>query len=249
MSNLNNKLPLSGQSILITGAARRLGRSMALAAAKAGANVLIHFNNSSQDAEDLANQIQAIGQQAWLLQEDISDENNLALLCENAFAITQVSALINNASIFHPESFLNTSEASWREHIQVNLTTPFQLSQAFARNVGKVTTGTIINMLDWRALRPGSDHFAYTISKSALAAMTQSLALSLAPNVSVNAIALGAILPPENEQVDASLLDKVPLRRWAKLSELNSLLIYLLKRPLSLTGQVIHLDGGRHLVK
>ncbi len=249
MSTLGSNLPLSGQAILITGAARRLGRSMALAVAKSGANVLIHFNNSSNDAESLAVEIQEIGRHAWLLQADISNEANLMSLCDNAFSITPVSAIVNNASIFHPGSFLETSLTSWQDHLQINLTTPFHLSQAFARNVGNKSKGTIINLLDWRALRPGSDHFAYAISKASLAAMTQSLALSLAPNIAVNAIALGAILPPENEQVDPNILEKVPLKRWAELSELNSLLIYLLKRPLSLTGQVIHLDGGRQLVK
>ena len=244
-----SNLPLSGQAILITGAARRLGRSMALTVAGSGANVLIHFNNSLKDAESLANEIQDTGQQAWLLQADISKEHGLKRLCEDAFAITPVNALINNASIFHPGSFLETSETTWQNHLQINLTTPFHLSQMFARKIGNESKGTIINLLDWRALRPGNDHFAYTISKAALAAMTQSLALSLAPKISVNAIALGAILPPENEPIDSTILEKVPLKRWAELSELNSLLLYLLKRPLSLTGQVIHLDGGRHLVK
>lgn len=222
---------------------------MALALARSGANVIIHFNNSFSDAENLANQIKDTGREVWLLQADISKVKGLELLCEDAFAIAQVSALINNASIFHPGSFLETSLASWQNHLQVNLTAPFLLSQAFARNLGNDSVGSIINLVDWRALRPGKDHFAYTISKAALVAMTQSLALSLAPNISVNAIALGAILPPENEQIDTKLMENVPLKRWAELSELHSLLIYLLKRPLSLTGQVIHLDGGRHLVK
>lgn len=226
-----------------------MGRSMALTVAGSGANVLIHFNNSLKDAESLANEIQDTGQQAWLLQADISKEHDLKRLCEDAFAITSVNALINNASIFHPGSFLETSETTWQNHLQINLTTPFHLSQMFARKIGNESKGTIINLLDWRALRPGNDHFAYTISKAALASMTQSLALSLAPKISVNAIALGAILPPENEPIDSTILEKVPLKRWAELSELNSLLLYLLKRPLSLTGQVIHLDGGRHLVK
>lgn len=222
---------------------------MALAVARSGANVIIHFNNSSKDAEKLAIQIQEAGRQVWLLQADISKEKDLTRLCHETFALTSVTALINNASIFHHGSFLETSRTSWQDHIQINLTAPFQLSQAFAREIGELSKGMIINLVDWRALRPGYDHFAYTISKAALVAMTQSLALSLAPNISVNAIALGAILPPENEKVNPKLLEKVPLKRWAELSELHSLLIYLLKRPLSLTGQVIHLDGGRQLVK
>ena len=226
-----------------------MGRSMALAVARSGANVIVHFNISSSDAESLAIEIQDIGRQVWLLQADISTEKGLSGLCENAFALTPVNSLINNASIFHPGSFLETSLPSWQNHLHINLTSPFLLSHAFARNLGNDSVGSIINLVDWRALRPGKDHFAYTISKAALVAMTQSLALSLAPNISVNAMALGAILPPENEKVDPKLLEKVPLKRWAELIELHSLLIYLLKRPLSLTGQVIHLDGGRHLLK
>jgi pteridine reductase len=103
-------------------------------------------------------------------------------------------------------------------------------------------------MLDWRALRPGADHFAYSVSKAALASMTKSLALVLAPDIAVNAIALGAILPPENENPDPTILQKVPLKRWAQLSELENLIIYMLYSPPSLTGQIIHLDGGRHLI-
>ena len=226
-----------------------MGRSMALAVARSGANVIVHFNISSSDAESLAIEIQDIGRQVWLLQADISTEKGLSGLCENAFALTPVTSLINNASIFHPGSFLETSLPSWQNHLQVNLTAPFLLSQAFARNLGNDSVGSIINLVDWRALRPGKDHFAYTVSKAGLVAMTQSLALSLAPNISVNAMALGAILPPENEKVDSKFMEKVPLKRWAELNELHSLLLYLLKRPLSLTGQVIHLDGGRHLLR
>jgi NAD(P)-dependent dehydrogenase (short-subunit alcohol dehydrogenase family) len=222
---------------------------MAMAVAEAGANVIIHFNNSSEDAIELSNQIRKLGQMAWLVQADISKNAELETLCKEAFSLAPVTALINNASIFEPATLLETSFVSWQEHHQVNLTAPFLLSQAFARKIGNNTSGSIVNMLDWRALRPGKDHFAYTITKAALSAMTESLALSLAPRITVNAIALGAILPPENEIVDPELLEKVPMKRWADLNDLHLLLIYLLQRPKSLTGQVINLDGGRHLVK
>ena len=103
-------------------------------------------------------------------------------------------------------------------------------------------------MLDWRALRPGKDHFPYTISKSALAAMTSSMALSLAPGIIVNGIALGAILPPGDEGFSSALIKNVPMQRWAKLEELEELIVWLLSAPAYITGEIIHLDGGRHLV-
>lgn len=239
---------LSGQTVLITGAARRLGRSMSLAAAAAGANVVIHYNHSKQEAEELAAQIQQLGSTAYLVCSDLSTAKGVLDLCKQAFSMATVTALVNNASIFRPDPFIDTTLLSWQEHLQVNLTTPYLISQYFALNYQSDSIGKIINMLDWRALRPGKDHFAYTITKSALAAMTQSMALTLAPRIVVNAIALGALLPPENEVPDPSILDKVPMKRWAKLNELDSLLIYLLSGPVSLTGQIIHLDGGRNLI-
>jgi NAD(P)-dependent dehydrogenase (short-subunit alcohol dehydrogenase family) len=248
MTPLIKQGSLSGQTVLITGAARRLGHSMSLAVAGAGANVVIHYNHSKQEAEELAAQIQQLGQTAYLVCSDLSTVKGVVDLCEQAFSIASVTALVNNASIFSPEPFIDTTLLSWQDHLQVNLTTPYLISQYFARNYQSDSMGKIINMLDWRALRPGKDHFAYTVTKSALAAMTQSMALSLAPRIAVNAIALGALLPPENEVPNPSILDKVPMKRWAKLNELDSLLIYLLSGPVSLTGQIIHLDGGRNLI-
>lgn len=240
--------PLKGQTVLITGAARRLGNFMALTISKVGCNVIVHYNNSKEQAEALVKAVQQIGSKAWLVGADISTEKGLLQLSEDAFSITPVTAIINNASIFTNETFSETTLSTWQENLQVNLTAPFVLSQSYARHLQPELTGRIINMLDWRSLRPGKDHFAYTVSKAALASMTKSMALSLAPKIVVNAIALGAILPPENENSDPTILEKVPLKRWAKLEELGSLLLYLLIAPPSLTGQIIHLDGGRQLI-
>jgi NAD(P)-dependent dehydrogenase (short-subunit alcohol dehydrogenase family) len=242
------ELFLLGQTILITGAARRLGKDMALTIARHGGNLIIHYHQSKEDAEYLQRSIQELGAKSWMVSTDLSSEKGIDILIEKAFRISPLTALINNASIFGKEPLLETTGKSWRDHLEINLTTPFLLSKSFASHLQTPTPGRIINMLDWRALRPGKDHFAYTVSKAALASMTESLALALAPNIAVNAIALGAILPPENEKVDPTLLQKVPLKRWAYLSELENLLLYLLHVSPALTGQVIHLDGGRHLI-
>ena len=125
-----------------------------------------------------------------------------------------IYALINSAAIFEPISMQETTLADWERHIAVNLTAPFLLSQGFARQIEKNGTGRIVNILDWRALRPGADHFPYSISKAALAALTKSLAISLAPNITVNGLALGAILQPIDKQANSDILKSVPAGRW-----------------------------------
>jgi NAD(P)-dependent dehydrogenase (short-subunit alcohol dehydrogenase family) len=239
---------LDGQTILITGGARRLGTVMALAAARKGADVIIHHAHSPADAEVAATEIRSLGRKAWILEADLSDLEQTQKLMQSALSLAPVSAIINNAAIFKSVDLANTTIQDWAEHLQINLTAPFILSQAFAAQYKSPLPGRIINILDWRAMRPGKDHFPYTISKSALAAMTNSMALSLAPGIIVNCIALGAILPPGEEGFSPALIKNVPMQRWAKLEELEELIVWLLSSPAYITGEIIHLDGGRHLV-
>ncbi|MCK5343151.1 MAG: SDR family oxidoreductase, partial [Candidatus Heimdallarchaeota archaeon] len=105
-----------------------------------------------------------------------------------------------------------------------------------------------INILDWRSLRPGKDHFPYTISKAALASLTEAMAVALAPTISVNGIAFGAILPPSDGGNVESLIGNVPAGRWAEMEEVVKTVIFLLDGPEYITGEIIHLDGGRHLI-
>jgi NAD(P)-dependent dehydrogenase (short-subunit alcohol dehydrogenase family) len=244
----NQATKLVGQTILITGGARRLGKVMALAAARNGADIILHHSHSQVEADETANEIKALGRQAWILEADLSDAAQTKHLMTSAFDLAPVTALVNNAAIFKSVDLKETSLKDWNEHLQVNLTAPFLLSQSFAEKIEAPFTGKIINILDWRALRPGKDHFPYTISKSGLTAMTQSLALSLAPRITVNGIALGAILPPQGEAFTDHLIKNVPMQRWSTLGELGELITFLLGAPSYLTGEIIHLDGGRHLV-
>ena len=232
---------------MITGGARRLGKIMALAAAACGADVILHHAHSPIDVEDTARQIRALGRKAYILDADLSDAAAAQQLIQSAFTLAPITALINNAAIFKPVGFFDTSLSDWNDHLQINLTAPFLLSQSFAQKFQFEEPGRIINIVDWRALRPGKDHFPYTISKAALVSMTQSMALSLAPRIVVNAIALGAILPPEGQDFSPGLIKNVPMQRWANLEELEELIVWLLSAPAYLTGEVIHLDGGRHL--
>ena len=179
MTNEGDLRPLINQTVLITGAARRLGRVMAIAVAKAGGNVIIHYNHSKTQAESLFKEVKLSGSNAWLVEADLSSEGGIQQLCDKSFSLTQVNSLINNASIFQNYNFQETSLTTWHEHLLVNITTPFLLSQYFALQVPSDVAGRIINMVDWRALRPGADHFAYSVTKSALVSMTKSMALHL----------------------------------------------------------------------
>lgn len=233
--------------MLITGGARRIGRLLALAAAAAGADVIIHTNNSETLANETQREIQSLGRQAWTITADLSEPDQAAELISAASQFGPIDTLVNNAAIFEPVDFFTTTRESWQHHLDLNLTAPFLLSQAFASQVPADQLGRIINILDWRALRPGRDHFPYTISKAGLAAMTEALAYKLAPKIQVNGLALGAVLPPEDQPEQQNLIRSVPAGRWATPEELQSVFTFLLIAPAYITGEIIHLDGGRHL--
>ncbi len=241
-------MSLKGKTILITGAARRLGREIALSAAENGANVMLHYNASESEVIEVADLVRTKNVKSWTFQANLSDPAAAERLMTEAVQTSPVFALINNASIFKPVDLFHTTLNDWEEHIRINLTTPFILTKIFAETYTAEGVGRIINMLDWRALRPGIDHFPYTISKAGLAALTQSAARRLAPTICVNAIALGAILPPEGEPENPTLTKSVPMQRWASLDELTRTVMFLLDGPDYITGEIIHLDGGRHLV-
>lgn len=241
-------MPLDGKLVLITGAARRVGRALALAVARAGGDVVIHYGQSLDEARSLVSEIQGLGRNGYTVQADLSDPAQVSELIPNASQHGELYALVNNAAIFETLSWQATTLEAWNEHLMVNLTTPFLLSQAFARRLAANATGRIVNLLDWRALRPGADHLPYTISKAALAALTHSLATALAPSISVNGLALGAVLPPSDGAAPANILKNVPAGRWAELEEVGQALIFLLDGPAYITGEIIHIDGGRHLV-
>jgi NAD(P)-dependent dehydrogenase (short-subunit alcohol dehydrogenase family) len=241
-------MTLEGKSILITGSARRVGRILALACAEAGATIMLHHGHSAAAAQDTAAEIRALGGQAHILSADLNDPAAWSQLVADANALQPLYALVNSAAIFEPAQWDTTNYLAWQRHIQINLTAPFFLSQAFARVNSSADDRRIVNILDWRALRPGADHFPYTISKAALAALTQGLAVALAPHIVVNGLALGAILAPSDGAKDADILKHIPAQRWAKNEELGATLRFLLDGPAYINGEILHLDGGRHLI-
>lgn len=241
-------MSLEGRNILITGGGVRLGRQLAITLARAGADILLHYGHSKAAALETAHEISSLGRKVSLLQADLSRPEEAHALVEKALTAGPIYAVIHNAAIFEPLRLPDVNQENWQRHLNINLTAPFFISQAFFQSLALDSKGRIVNMLDWRALRPGVDHLPYTISKAALAALTRSLAVSMAPRVTVNGIALGAILPPADGSQSDTIIKPVPLNRWAEPEELDKTILFLLDGPKYITGEIIHLDGGRHLV-
>ena len=239
---------LRGRLVLVTGAARRVGRALARASAIAGADVVIHYHRATEEAAEALQEMQGLGRQAWTLQADLEDPEQAAHLVDRASALGPLYGLVNSAASFDSRPMQATARSDWARTLAINLTAPFVMAQAFAAHLPPETQGRVVNILDWRALRPDNTHFAYSITKAALAAMTRSLALALAPMVSVNGLALGAILPPVGEAAGPDVIASVPAHRWGSLREVEEALVFLLAGPAYVTGEIIHVDGGRHLV-
>jgi NAD(P)-dependent dehydrogenase (short-subunit alcohol dehydrogenase family) len=244
----SESVDLTGKTVLITGSARRLGRELALSVARSGGDVIIHHGHSPDLAKETQAKIRQLGRQAHILQFDLSHIERVAELVHIATQVTPIFALVNSAAIFGKYDWNSTDYLTWKRHLDINLTAPFLLSQAFGKYKIPGARGRIVNILDWRALRPGADHLPYTISKAALAALTQSLAVALAPNITVNGLALGAVLPPSDGGDIQGVINKVPIGRWADVEEVGTSLLFLLTGPDYITGEIIHVDGGRHLV-
>ena len=239
---------LKDRIVVVTGAGSGIGRACAIEFAAAGAKVVVADINP-ESAVETVKQISALNGTSYAVQTDVSKPGSVQKLVDFTIkTLKRIDALINNAAIFEQLDWQDTSLEAWQRHLQINLTAPFQLSQAFARWLDADASGCIVNLLDWRALRPGADHLPYTISKAGLAALTRSLAQAFAPRIRVNALALGAILPPSDGADTQGLLENIPARRWAHLEEVSQAVLFLLDGAEYITGEIIHLDGGRHLV-
>lgn len=244
-------MELNQKVALITGSAQRVGRALALALAQQGCQVVIHYGRSAQAARQTVAELAAQGARAWSISADLRDETALNRIVP--FVLEQagrLDILINNAAIFPPENFLEANSASWDQVMSVNLKAPFLLSQAFARALPAGRPGKIINLLDALAIRPQIQHFCYNISKVGLAGLTRAMAMALAErNIQVNGLALGLILPEVGDDPAEfeRLARRVPARRPGSLPDVVQAMLYLLQGSDYVTGEIIRVDGGRHL--
>lgn len=234
---------------LVTGAARRIGRAIALDLARQGWDVAVHANNSRDEADTLVREITAFGRRATLLSADLMNEDEVeALVPDATAALGPVGLLVNNASIFEQDDIASMDRAGWDRHMEANLRAPALLIQHFAAALPPEAEGVAVNIIDQRVLHPGADFLSYTLSKSGLWTLTRTLALALAPRIRVNAIGPGPVLQSIHQsQADfAAEVESVPLRRQTELAEICRAIAFIVQAR-SMTGQMIALDGGQHL--
>ena len=237
------------KTALITGAAKRIGKAIARGMAVDGWRVVLHYGNSHEEAESLARLICDDGGDAITLQADLCDEEQTGGLVPRASKMVgPISCLINNASLFEEDTAETASRESWDAHMQINLRSPFVLIQALRDQLPEGIEGNVINIVDQR-VRNLTPHFlSYTLSKAGLWTLTQTLALSLAPHIRVNAIGPGPVLANARQTEEAFIKQwsSLPLSRSVTPHEIVDAIRFIIDAP-SMTGQLIALDGGQHL--
>lgn len=244
-------MPAPAPVALITGSARRIGAAIARRLHAEGFDLALHYRGSAAEMQVLAAELEAVRANSVLtLQADLSEFDRLPeLVARTVGRFGRLDALVNNASTFQPTPLGTATPAQWDALFAANARAPFFLSQAAAPHL-RAAKGAIVNLVDIYAERPLREHPVYCMAKAALVMATKSLALELAPEVRVNAIAPGAILWAENETSDTlqqAMLARTPLARTGTPAEIAEAVRWLLRDATYTTGQVIPLDGGRML--
>lgn len=240
-------MKLEGRAALVTGAGKRVGRALALALARRGMSVGIHYNRSREEAEDLARGLTAsYGVKSAALKAELGDPKACKrLVAEAARALGRLDALVNSASIYEHTPFSGTTLDDWDRHLDVNLRAPFLLSQAAAPHLKK-RGGAIVNIADWAGLRPYAGYIPYCVSKAGLLCLTTALAKQLAPEIRVNAVLPGPVLLPEGDsKARAEAVRRATLlQKLGEPEDVVKAVLYLLDSDF-VTGAQITVDGGR----
>lgn len=234
---------------LVTGAARRIGRAIALKLAADGWDLLIHHNRSAHEAEELAECIARDGARAIPIQCELTNTDQVGQLLDKCnAALGPPTCLVNNASAFLIDELATLTTDIWDTHMNANLRAPVFLSSHFARQLPKGKSGNIINILDQRVMRPTPEYFSYTISKVALWTATKTMAQALAPNIRVNAVGPGPVLQSvyQTEADFAAEVADTLLKYPCPPEEIAEAVSFIL-RTNAMTGQLITLDSGEHL--
>ncbi len=237
---------LAGRTALVTGAARRLGQTMAVALAGQGVRVVVHHHRSEPEAVAVCEEIQRLGGSVWRVQGDLADTQQAEQAFREAIAQAgRIDILINNASTFESDTIWDATEDSILSNIRIHAMAPLTLARQMAGQGGE---GHIINLLDTRVAVYDREHASYHISKRVLATLTRMLAMELAPKIAVNAIAPGLVLPPLGQ--DENYLEKLayttPLKCHGQPQDVADAMLFLL-RSRFITGQILYVDGGYHM--
>ncbi|MDX2154949.1 MAG: SDR family oxidoreductase [Hyphomicrobiaceae bacterium] len=238
------------RTALVTGAGKRIGRAIALDMAAHGWDVAVHYGSSETEADGVAAEIRAMGRRAITAHADLEDAASvLRLVPECAGRLGPLTCVVNNASLFIEDDVATLDPAVWDRQLAVNLRAPVLLAQALANHLPPDCFGNVVNIIDQRVLRPTPDFLSYSIAKEALHAATRRLAQALAPRIRVNGIGPGPVLQSVY-QTDAAFEAEARgtlLRRVTGPAEIAQGVRFILDAP-SLTGQMIALDAGQHLV-
>ncbi len=242
-------MEIEGKVALVTGAARRLGRAMALALAEQGAELVVHYRSSEREALEVLAQARRFGGKPVAVQGDLALSADVARILETALtAFGRVEILVNSASVFPRTPLGTVAEAEWDRILAVNLKAPFLLSQGAAGVMRQQGRGKIINIADIGGAQIWADYLPYSISKAGLLALTYGLAKALAPVVQVNAIAPGVVLPPEGttDEERRQAIGRIPLGRLGAPEDVVRAMLYLIESDF-VTGEVLTVDGGQRL--
>ena len=238
-------MDLTGRVALVTGAAKRIGRAIARELADAGADLILHVHTSS--AAGLADEIRAQGRRVFVVEADLAESKQVRQLCAEALAWAgRIDILVNNAGVFFPTPLATLRLAEWRRLLDTNLTAPFGLALVCGRDMQHRGTGKIIQVGDWNGLRPSRDYLSYCVSKGGLHALTLALAKALAPQVQVNTVAPGPILPPVGDadlDID-QMAQQTPLGRFGRPYDIARAVRFLAEQGDYITGATYTVDGG-----
>jgi len=238
------------KTVLVTGAAKRLGRAIAIDLAHAGYDVAIHYNTSEPDARATADAIRKAGRRVCMLKADLAVESETAALVGRAAAeLGPLTALVNNASVFENDDWDSASRQSWDTHMDINLRAPFVLSQHFARQLPGNADGAIVNIVDQRVLKPTPQFLSYSLSKAGLHWLNTTLAQALAPRIRVNAVAPGPTIinARQSEEHFQRQREATILGTGAEPADVCAAVRYLFSAQ-AVTGEMISVDGGQHLI-
>lgn len=236
-------------AVLVTGAAKRLGRAIALKLAREGYDVAIHYRASKPEAETLAGEVKAMGRRAALVGGELSDEADTTTIVPRAVAsLGPLTALVNSASVFEDDRVETVTRASWDRHLDTNLRAPLVLAQAFAKQLPAGANGGIVNIIDQQVLNLTPQFLSYTVSKAGLWTLTQTLAQALAPRIRVNAVSPGPSLKAEKQsQANFDAHVKATLLQQPSAPEDIAGAVHYLLSAKAVTGQMITVDSGQHL--
>ncbi len=243
-------MTLENAVVIVTGAARRVGRAIALHLAEHGCDIVVHYGRSSAEAAGVADAIRRLGRRCTLVAGDLADASTPARIVEAAVAgLGRLDALVNNAAVF-PTSTIDTLDpAAFAATLQVNLIAPVMLAAAAWPHFRKEGRGKVVNLVDIYAERPWEKYIAYCTAKAGLVNATRSLAKAMAPVVQVNAVAPGVAQFPEDADEDSRMriLARVPLARPGSPEDIARTVRFLLADADYITGQVLAVDGGRSI--